>query len=1125
MRVPTTQELLRELNQINRPQGLRLLGELGHGNAGQPELTGLIRSLNQGDSYSQLVALQLAIHAHDEKHVLTALTSRSIMVQRLAGKHAPIIIRDKQAFTKVFLAASPFLRGRMIESIRRSGRGDLAEPLFHNLLSRFGEQEASRLLAWCYPDTIADHLPRLAHCFGGHWRAFALRHPVPLLGFIRTSFSHEPKRHHSALWWRFATAMPQLARTDPAALARLLLDFAPENEIPDCAEAVLGTLTRRVAPSVLSLLLRPGYRTTLVERGLPRAVLANLRHFTDTQLQDLANLLIESTGMSLFLSALPPSRRGALFKKATPTESSYRIWPTDLLAALPHALRHRECLRMMGLRTIRGDRERCLEITSMAGFSTALPILEAEACSAVPEQRANALRLLINACGHERGGLSEALDFLQRLRNEQDPVRSAAYGALAWLPPSLFNGEHVVHLQALVRFAIEARDTSRLTQGALENLASKLLVKYARRPEHELFQFALETLVKLAGNGGPLLLPKLTGRLPRGAEQQLFSALEPLLNERSERNQLILHFGDVLGKRAYDLSAYQKHLESLLHCNSELAREAIELWLKPSQTRNQRVEALLAEDPSAIAVAPVFQHLHRYRVDLLDPYLTGKPLRGKFLDGQTPFLPPAHLSYAHWLPRHQRTLAALLDKRIEEKVLDRQRAKAIKRKACLPAMTVSDLEPLLDHPNILLSEATIHGLSYLDQPETGLPILLNQLDGARARVAVYALPRCARFLGPDLLSSLLSDLLARHNVRITVRKEAIRLLGSVPGPAGLVLLSIESKRKPIHRDVRIAIGHAIRRRLDEEAVWPLLERIAEDEDPQVVASLLDPRDLRIAERHRRRYGRFLLRLTQHENEHLRLRATRSLTSWSCGLEEEIVPVFCRKLLDLEDTPEWKDAVDVLVAIWSDGSCSRSLVDTVRILAGISCDKAYNGCMQRDLPARQRLDHLVKELCRLRPSQRTDLAPSFRRAATALYQVSSLVGRALELDMAATTPSQPQVFLTQLREMANTCHSRPLLISDACKALRRRMEELREFTDFAMLDSLATDDNPVCGLFAREVIAEFGPKTKWSKPYRAKLIALRAHKDPDVRTAAMDLTTHSETPPYATFAGFRGLFRH
>jgi hypothetical protein len=108
-------------------------------------------------------------------------------------------------------------------------------------------------------------------------------------------------------------------------------------------------------------------------------------------------------------------------------------------------------------------------------------------------------------------------------------------------------------------------------------------------------------------------------------------------------------------------------------------------------------------------------------------------------------------------------------------------------RARVPITTVSDLADALAASDIAVQEAALGALVWVDAPEPALPILLEHLDGDRARVAMYAMPRLARLLPRARMVDALAELLARPQIKVTVHKEALRLLGMLATPRAIEL--------------------------------------------------------------------------------------------------------------------------------------------------------------------------------------------------------------------------------------------------------------------------------------------------------------------------------------------------
>ncbi len=170
-----------------------------------------------------------------------------------------------------------------------------------------------------------------------------------------------------------AAALPVLAFRRAGAVIDLALGSLSGNFVPRPLVRHLGTLARRAPERIGEILFHPGFRGELLRRGLPAGVLRRLRHLPAALVRDLARLLLAEPGhLAALLEALPPSRREAVFHHACDgVDFTHRCWPVELLAALPHAVRDAEAQRMLGLRSIRQDSARALEITSYRDVETA----------------------------------------------------------------------------------------------------------------------------------------------------------------------------------------------------------------------------------------------------------------------------------------------------------------------------------------------------------------------------------------------------------------------------------------------------------------------------------------------------------------------------------------------------------------------------------------------------------------------------------------------------------------------------------------------------------------------------------------------------------------------------------
>jgi hypothetical protein len=75
---------------------------------------------------------------------------------------------------------------------------------------------------------------------------------------------------------------------------------------------------------------------------------------------------------------------------------------------------------------------------------------------------------------------------------------------------------------------------------------------------------------------------------------------------------------------------------------------------------------------------------------------------------------------------------------------------------------------------------------------------------------MYALPRVAAFVSGERLLKEMVALLGRERIKVTVLKEALRLVGGVGGEEAARVVAQVWRREGLHRDGRIAALHAAR---------------------------------------------------------------------------------------------------------------------------------------------------------------------------------------------------------------------------------------------------------------------------------------------------------------------------
>ncbi|MGZ0147217.1 hypothetical protein ACXJJ3_09105 [Kribbella sp. WER1] len=1092
MRVP---ELLRSIDGLSYGRRVRFLAEQA------PQLAGLLGELARGPAFERLLGLQIAEVTRDTAYVSRMLRDREPAVQARAlaavGRGVPVADGDLRI---LYDDAPAFLRTRLVALVRRQRREHLAVRLIDEHRARWGDVAASGLLDATDHRTVERLLPELAYCLTpGTWRTLAKHHPEQVLSFARSTLPAGPE------WWQ------GVGHGVAAALAvDLIMEAVPADDLPTAVLDILGPLTDRDPAGVLEMLLAPD-RRRVVWRALTPAFRRRLHRYSTEALVRLGRVLWPR--LSELLAALPPSRRGAVFAGVTEQiELGQAQLADDLLSALPHQLRVDQARRMLALPVVQEDAAARRSVTGHLPYEEAFSLLSSDVRDPDVGVRSSVYRAVIRSAGSGRlpEQVVEAVAWTAgRIRNEQDPVRSTVVQAVAALPPSLLTDALTASLDTLLEDALDARDTSYSTRRALTVLAERAVVHGAVGEQVGVLEWGLQAHGRLSSNAGTIDLYGLVTGLPRGREVEVYDVLRPAVDAAAKRNEygLAIAVAAAFGKRAWALEPLQEVLEQAVWSNQEYTvNEGCRFWLDAPATRQERVERIIARDVRLARWYPVWWVVTELRTDLLDPVLAAADQIRRF-DRNSAAWEVSNQALRRWLPRQQARYADLLaGVARDERMPEWYRAQAVKTLGPVGG----SLDEFLASDNVLLQEAALGALAWTERPDAAIPLLLAHAGDDRARVAVYAAGRAARYVRPSLLPGLLQPVLSGDGVKVTARKEAVRLLGELRAPGASAVLT--ETWAGAHRDVRAAIARTVSQYLlYDPAAWAVLEQAVHDSAATAVA-LTARRAYDVPVGYRSRYADLLIAVTTRSEPEVVGPALIALPQWA--RHNPAVAGVCADFITRLSLRGhvWRQATIALVSIAAADAPLGvdALVDTVRLLVHLEANPSLpNATPDRDHPARQRLTYLVSQLTSHFSSRPT----AIRRYLTPLADeltTPDLLDLRLQLLVLAHDLLE---LVTDTTDLVGLVADDPVAAVTAADLIGARLTATASTWSPADLlptaEALATSTDLASGLFSHALLRAAAPPAGWPAPWRSVLVALRNHPQPAVRRRSLDLTTAAE----------------
>ncbi|MGW2345210.1 hypothetical protein [Streptomyces sp. NPDC001661] len=1113
-RMTAAARLLDALEPLPFPGRLREIarraGELG----ASGELADVLAELDAGGGYERSVGALLACVGRDVDWVAGHLADPDPFVRGHALRAADGLDVPDAAFESALRDAPEVVRRGLLRSLASGRRPALADRSVDRVRAEWGDAEAARLLAGCSPDIVARLLPHVFHAVRS-WRPLVRRYPGLVLDVAEEQLAGLPAGARDGWFGRYARMLVAVA---PAAPLRALdlLDAYPPARFPSLLRRCLDVWAKAAPERVLRMYAGPWHRTLPGPRQLSPAALRALARSGAPELADYARALARDPGdLAALLKAQAPSARWATYETATAGRgAAHDGVPTDLLDVLPR--RHAAAVARQAAETARTQGA---DWTTVLGAVSHLPPDEAReplaAATRRPraEDRAVAWPLLVRnvARADDPARMTElARELAGRLRNEQDPVRCAALRTLADdVHPALWSLDALEHLSDLAADALQARDRSYPTTGALSRLALGVLREHAADEDPAHTDWALDVLVDLHGHSGGVDLGRLDRTLRRGQEHQVFAALRGRIDAEVKKGEyrLVLALARATGRRAAGMTGLQELLgHAVEHGNNATVRYAVELWLEPPATRDERAAHVLDLEPSAAELGCVARVVAYRRTDLLDRFLTDRPPYGRFLTDKSAWaFPVGGAAVRRWLPRQQRAFLRQLGRLAGDAGLRHwRRSAAIHSAADVPEGGRDLLRKWAGSTDVTLAEAAIAALGRTGED---LELLLGHAGGDRARVGVYAATQASRHVRPSELAPLLDDLLTGPGKKVTSRKEGARLAATrLPAPDAARLLARACATPDMHRDVRAAcVAFAASGLLGQEPAWEILaDAVREGREPAVRDAALRQAPLDVAGEHHERYAALVAAVAGTDDDELAATALAALARWSAW-SPRAPELFARALGDVarRSPALWRTAAGGLV-----GEAARTSQGADALLAALTSLMDHgpepDAGEERDRPAQRRVEYVAGLLADRTPRE-TALRPAARSVARRLAERDPFVASAARVLLGAVDLSDPEA---DLRELAALHADRPALAARTADGLRGRLR--REDASEAELDrvagALAAGGTHAEGLFAWAITATAGERAAWPAAWRAHVVALRAHPCADVRDAAVRTST-------------------
>jgi hypothetical protein len=485
-----------------------------------------------GDPFAGFIGAHLAGVIGDERVLLRAMSHKHISVWTRAARQ---LKTRMPRWPAVRDAAMSIAARRLLWKLWATRSTDtLSKPDFDDAVQRVGERDAACLLVRLDARDVEALLPRYDAGITGA-RSLTRVHAVTVAAMIRRRLHGADASMRAATWTNMLSWFALLASEAPLHA----LSIATEHPLPSSTSwrwLDLGTMLH-ADPTAFAALLRRNPELCEAVGSCSAKLRAAFHRLDDETLVHWASTASDGA-LADALRGLPMRRRATLLLATKKSAIDDASLPLVLLDQAPLEIAADVARRQRSKTPVVNDPIRALKLCAYLPLDEAQPPLTRAAVTAEAGVRALSLSLLATAAGRHRrcdDVLARTFETLDRIKNEQDPVRQLVLQAWARVPAARFTAACAPWLVRIAEHVCDARDTSSSTRHSLHLLSSRVLVAGIASNDNALVQAALQMMQKSAGRDGSVSFTFRDVDVPQRAVLPLIAALQKQVDDAIDR--------------------------------------------------------------------------------------------------------------------------------------------------------------------------------------------------------------------------------------------------------------------------------------------------------------------------------------------------------------------------------------------------------------------------------------------------------------------------------------------------------------------------------------------------------------------------------------------------------------